>query len=425
MPRAIRALLIATLLPSSVLAAAQGGDSIYFASFEGLQRVVARSWMAPITTTMEEYRSWDLDDQGTPIPGTLHVSTPSATPAPQRGVGMLSVFVFLFDSDGNAATAWERLDDDLQTTVERDPRAPMMESLPLDGVGDQARGSMGELTSGGITVRHTFATVQDGPFVYSIAGMFSGVDGAALTRGYAEALVTARMDRMVEQFQPDGTSRGGIWSKLNGVQPEMPNGSTVTDLEIWPVPEGAIEELAPLTMEDIAAFPGVLDIAGITYLPDGEAGEGSPSRINAWIVETGAVEAGSIVVYAVADALAEPIAVIASENAVGGSGDETEVLVAHEGFVIDDAMPEGNASIVVRQVGTTIYAAAVYTPDDTSRRVADNVVMAMIDSPSSGDRASRFPQTGDGVLRGLVLVDTPAATPAATPGAHAGSGDAG
>lgn len=425
MPRAIRALLIATLLlPSSVLAAAQGGDSIYFASFEGLQRVVARSWMAPITTTMEESRTQDLDDQGTPIPGTLQVSTPSATPAPQRGVGMLSVFVFLFDSDENAATGWERLDDDLQTMVERDPRAPMMESLPLDGVGDQARGSMGDLTSGGITVRHTFATVQDGPFVYSIAGMFSRVDGAALTRGYAEALVTARMDRMVEQFHPDGTSRGGIWSKLNGVQPEMPQGTTITDLDIWPMPEGAIEEPAALMMEDIAAFPGVLDIAGITYLPEVDDGAG-PSRIDAWIIETSSVQEATLLTVMVVEALGSPVAVIASESGFAGSGEETEILVAHEGFVIDDTMPESNAAIVVRQAATTIYAVVVYAPDDTTRQVADDVVATMIAAPADGAPDRRFPQAGDEVLRGLVPAGPLPATPVATPGAHAGSGEAG
>lgn len=412
MPRALRALLIATLLLSSPLhVAAQVGDVAYFESFDGLQRIVARSWMAPMTMTTES-RSWELDEQGTPIPGTLQVSTPAATPAPQSGVGMLAIFVYLFDSDDNAADAWDRLDADLQKTVERDPRAPMMEDLPLEETGDQARGYMGDLTTEHVTVRHTFATVQEGPFVYSITGMFSGVDAAGLTRDYAEALVGAPMDRMAEQFSPDGTSRGGIWSKLNGVQPEMPEGSMVGDLEIWPIPEGAIEEPAALSMDDIAAFPGVESIAGVTYLPEDAEAPG-PARIEAWIVETNSVESGSIAVYAVADALGAPIAVIASENAIESDGDK--VLVAHEGFVTDDAMPEGNASVVVQQVGTTIYAAVVYAPDDTTRRIADNVIASMMDAPADGEVHERFPQEGDGVLRGLVPADTLPATPEGTP----------
>lgn len=418
MPRALRALLIATLLLSSALpAAAQEGDAAYFESFDGLQRVVGRSWMAPITI-IESSTSEQFNEHGTPIPGTLRVSTPAATPVPESGVGMLAIFVFLFDTDEHAGAAWERIDADMQKTVERDPRAPMMEDLPLDGVGDQALGYMGDLTTDGVTVRHTFATVQDGPFVYSISGMFSGVDGAGLTREYAGALVTARMDHMAEQFDPDGSSRGGIWSKLNAVQPEMPDGSTVTDLEIWPLPEGAIEEPAPLTMDDVAAFPGVLEIEGMTYVPVGDQEEGSPARIEAWIIETDTIEAGSMVVFTVADVLATPIAVIASENSFESSGDETKVLMVMEGYVTDDAMPEGNAAVVVRQVGTTIYAAVVYAPDDTTRRIADNMVETMIEAPA-GDPGDRFPQEGDGVLRGLVPVRAPAATPESTPGANA------
>lgn len=424
MPRALRALLIVVLLlPATLHASAQQGDAAYFESFEGLQRVVGRSWMAPITI-IESSATEHLDEHGTPIPGTLQVSTPSATPAPLSGVGMLSIFVYLFDADDNAAIAWERLDADLQKTVERDPRAPMMEDLALDGTGDRARGYMGDLTTDDITVRHTFATVQDGPFVYSISGMFSGVDGADLTQGYAEALVTARMDRMAEQFLPDGTSRGGIWSKLNAVQPGMPDGSRVTDLEIWPIPASAGDPVLEPTMEEIASMESVADIAGATYLP----GDGTPanlSRVDAWIIEATSVEDGTFLMFMVAGALGEPIAVIASENAFEGSGNETEVLVAMEGFVTGDTVPEGNASLVVRQVGTTIYAAVAYTPDETSRRVADNVIESMLDAPASAPLADRLPQEGDGVLRGLVPVDPGAGTPVATPGANARSGVAG
>ena len=424
MPRVFRALLmLMLLLPSSTHVAAQQGDIAYFESFDGLQRVVARSWMAPVTF-LESTSTQDLDERGTPIAGTLDESTPSATPASPSGVGMLSIFVYLFDSDEHAAAAWDRLDADLQKTVERDPRAPMMEDLALDGVGDKARGYMGDLTSGGVTVRHTFATVQDGTFVYSVSGMFSGEEGAGLTREYAEALVAARMDRMAEQFHPDGTSQGGIWSKLGGVQPGMPAGSTVVDLEIWPVPEGVAEPVPAPTMEEIASMEAVDAIAGITYLPAETTSTGL-SRIDAWIIETTSVDDGTFVAFLVADALVAPIAVTASENGFEGSGDETEMLVAMEGFVANNALPEGNAAVVVRQVGTTIYAAMAYAPDDTTRRVADNVVEAMIEAPETGDLAEHLPQEGNGVLRGLAPTVAPLATPAATPGANAASGTAG
>jgi hypothetical protein len=114
----------------------------------------------------------------------------------------------------------------------------MEDVLPLDGIGDRANGFTGELAQGASTHTFTFATVLDGPFVYSISGMFTGKNGLALTRDYADALVGAPMDRMNEQFDRHGRSRGGLWSKLNGVQPEMPPGSNVVDFLVYPMPEG-------------------------------------------------------------------------------------------------------------------------------------------------------------------------------------------
>jgi hypothetical protein len=117
---------------------------------------------------------------------------------------------------------------------------------------------MGELTIAGATVEFTFATVQDGPFVYSLSGMFSGVDSAALTRDYAHQLIDAKMDRMAEQFDQEGRSRGGLWSKLNGIQPEMPAGSTAFDFIIYPMPEATPSSSQTLEVASLRAkFPSI------------------------------------------------------------------------------------------------------------------------------------------------------------------------
>ncbi len=255
MRRALRVLLIATLLlPSAMDGAAQVGDAAYFESLDGLQRVVARSWGAPALMP-------NMAGSATPA------ETSSATPEAASGPVLLSIFVLLFDTDAHAAAGWERIDSDLQKTRDQDRSAPMADDLPLDGVGDQARGYMGELGDNDRRMTYTFATVQDGPFVYSLTGMFPGDDAASLTRAYAEALVGTPMDRMVEQYSPDGTSRGGIWRKLNAVQPEMPDGTLINDLDIWPIPEGTADEPAAMSMDDIAFFPGVGNVTGMTYLP--------------------------------------------------------------------------------------------------------------------------------------------------------------
>jgi hypothetical protein len=233
MRRWLTALLLPILLCASLPTAhAQQGDMEYFASFDGLERVIAKAWAAPITDT-------EPDSRTTPVVAGRAEATPVATPVPHASAGIeaLSIFVYLFDSDVHAAAGFDRIDADLRKTVLGDPRAPMNEDLPLDGLGDQARAYMGELSMGDVTVEFTFATVQDGPFVYSLSGMFSGPNSAEVTRDFAQQLIDAKMDRMTEQYDQAGGSRGGLWSKLHGVQPDMPAGSTVIDFIIYPMPE--------------------------------------------------------------------------------------------------------------------------------------------------------------------------------------------
>lgn len=229
MQRLFVTILLSLFLGMHPAAHAQRGDMVHFARFEGLERVIARSWFTPIPGA-EPIAS----------PAASPVATLAATPLPEANVVSLSVFVYLFQTDENAAAGFERIDADLREIRDSDSRAPMEEYLPLDGVGDRANGYMGEIEQDDGTLTHTFVTVQDGPFVYSISGVFTNAAPESLTREYAGALVASQMDRMKEQFDKDGSSRGGMWSKLNGVQPDMPSGSIVNDLIIYPMPESAM-----------------------------------------------------------------------------------------------------------------------------------------------------------------------------------------
>ena len=229
MRRLLTPLFLALILASAIPTAhAQQGDMAYFASFEGLNRVVARAWAAQMSIP---------SSGATASPVASPAATPMATPETPGGVEALSIFVYLFDSDKHAAAGFERIDADLQKTVLHDPRAPLTSDLPLDQVGDQAVGYMGDMAQDGTTVSFTFATIQDGPFVYSISGMFTGVDSASLTHEYASALVAQPIDRMTEQFDQNGGSRGGIWSKFNGINPNLAPGGSIVDFMVYPMPE--------------------------------------------------------------------------------------------------------------------------------------------------------------------------------------------
>jgi hypothetical protein len=227
MPRILLASLLSLLLlpaPGS----AQEADWAYFDSFEGLQRVIARSWNAPVPEI--------VPPGATPVatPGATPVASPGATPMAAIQPITVSIFVFLFETDTTATMGWGRLDNDLQDLARSDPNAPMDEALPLDGIGDRAKGYSGTLEIPGQAMTFTFATIQDGPFVYSISAMFAAGDAAGATRAIAADLAGARMDRMAERFDPAGGSTGGLWRKLNAVEPGMPEGAAVTDFVIYP-----------------------------------------------------------------------------------------------------------------------------------------------------------------------------------------------
>jgi len=206
---------------------AQRGDQIHFSEFEGLDRIIARSWLAPMELPA---------DAASPVPATPE-ATPFATPDAAPVIRSLSAFVYLFRADEHAIDGHLRIDADLATTREGDPNAPMDDELPLDGIGERSNGYIGQMDQGGDTLTFTFATVQDGPFVYSLSGIFESQGDGGTTRQVAESMVSTRMDRMAEHHDPEGGSRGGLWSKLNAVQLNMPDGASVTDFLIYPMPE--------------------------------------------------------------------------------------------------------------------------------------------------------------------------------------------
>ncbi len=420
--RRLLPMLLALLVAAPLaLAHAQEGDMTYFEEFDGLERIIARSWMAPVTALAStKAETVEINEQGTPVVVTSTESTPAATPEPPAAIATLSIFVHLFDSDEHAATGFERIDAELQERREHDSSAPMQEDLPLDGIGDQARGYTGDIPHGDGAITYTFATVQDGPFVYSLTGMFNGGDGSALTAGYAESLIAAPMDRMAEQYDPEGGSRGGLWSKLNAVEPEMPEGSTVTDLIIFPMdmatPQPSLFDPPALDLDDPGSIDGLATIDHASFVqPDGAtpvAGEGGVFRIDAWVLTFDTTDAAVDAVSPLATALGEPFAISSGRGSVQGHGDTTATTDIREGRISDRSLPAGNGIVSVLQNGEVVYAVVVYATDGNPDPVADRVMRGMTGA-STVPPQERLPSTGDDALERLVPVET--ATPVATP----------
>lgn len=405
MRRLLTVMLLTVLVTSRPLAHAQEITVEGFEPMDGLDRAIARIWLAPMTMEIVEGGGM-FNDQGTPI--AEWQERPVATPEPQAGIAQFTVAILLFDSDDTAAAGMERIDAEMQETFRRDPRTPEMEPLPLNGIGDQATGSTGSLAEGDIVVDYTFATVQDGPFVYLISSTTGGIDAVSLVQETAESLVGAPMNRMAEQFDPDGGSRGGHWSKLDGVQPEMPEGSDIFHAILYPMPEAtpdaSVPEFPRLDLDDPDSITGLESIDRVTYTDGtGATPEGSGMfRIDAWVLAFESTETADAAILPLGNTLIEPFGIYSS----GSSADSTGRFgtAFYEGFIQDRSLPPGNSVVLIRQEGPVVAAVIVYAIDENPRSLAEAILPILIERG--------FPNEGEPVLQGLVPNEEPAATPA-------------
>ncbi|HWV23285.1 MAG TPA: hypothetical protein VNZ58_03770 [Thermomicrobiales bacterium] len=403
--------LIALLLTSATpFASAQEGDMAYFDGFDGLQRIIGRTWMAPMTTILTSEVQM-LNEQGTPMAGWR--TEPLATPEPvtDATLGQLTVFIYLFDNDDHASAGLDRIDDETQETIRRDPRAPMTADLPLDGIGDRQIGYTGELEQENVTITYSFATVQDGPFVYQLFTMSANVDPVEVMRNTAETLVRQPMNRMAEQFDPNGGSRGGLWSKFDSLDPDVPADSTVSDLIVYPMPEPEASPMPHgprLDLADPDSIAGLVNLDQMRYTGEDNATPTADRpgvfRIDTWLLTFESEEAARDAAIALDNTLIEPFGIFRGRGGAMGFGDDLPPYSSvYEGYIQDRSLPPGNGVVVVRQDGSTLAGVAVYAIDVDPLPAAEDVADALL--------ASGFPQEGDPILQDLVPITGPGATP--------------
>ncbi len=393
-------LLLAVLLGSPLhVVHAQEADAAYFESIEGLERIVLRSWMAPMLGVPSTHKD------GTPIPEE-DLGSPS-------GTALLSIFVYQFDSPENAAEGWQMLDADLQKIMRQDPNAPMTDDIPLDDMGDQAKGYLGEIAIGDTPLITTFATVQEGEYVYSLMGQFIDLNGAEETREIVQALIDAPAGVAEETYNMGGTSTGGLWDKLSGIGPALLENSVVTDLIIFPTTKSApatseFEETLAEPVTDVATvgeLDNIRDAHGVTYQREDTSGEGV-FLIDSWILSFDTPQEASDAVRPLADILSESINVMATSNSRSSVNNTVVTSSVQAGSIEDDSLPAGNATINIQQIGSTIYGVAAYAIDQDPGPTAEDIVQQMIDAPASSDEEIIHP---DGTAQGGIWAHFPSA----------------
>ena len=450
MRRYLVTLLAAFALLMPAQAGAQSGDASWLDSIEGLDLAIGRSWMAPVVFETESVTT-DFNDQGTPIAQVTTLSTPESTPVITDAMQTftLSALIYQFDSPEHAAEGLEVLNAEQLEQLERDPRSPATNEFDPGDLGDAAYAYEGiydnDATLGGWS---EFAVVilwvQDGDTVYQVFGQFLPGDHADIATKVVSDMLTADAGAAEPVFDMNGGSRGGLWEKLNAVDLAMPAGSTVYDLEIYPVSDDAVmgdSVVVPeVDLDNLGMLPGSIGSWHIAY---GAESSGTPAAtpvvtttdvfsIELWVLEFKDPTHASAAAYALNATLTELLGIVYTEGMGFSSDDGDGLTLVSTGFVRDKSLPEGDAAVMVSATGTTVYAARVYSRETAPTPMARDAVTALQATPAgsgeeqidglsaTGGAWDRFPQAGDPLLRDLVPVQVRYDPPAAAPATPAG-----
>lgn len=425
---------------------AQSGDATWLESLDGLQTAIGRSWMGPITEVVETTTT-EFNELGTPIASE---TTRTTTATPETDVTseiiMMSALVFEFDSPEHANQSLQIMNTDQMSQLERDPLAPEMNEFLPEKLGDMAYGHQGSYTVPDIEqeLAVVYLMVQDGPYVYQIFGVIIAGDHIGIATGVAENMVAAKPGEEAPIYDMAGTSTGGNWEILNDIQLDMPEGSFVNDIEVYPVdPDSVIgdSQVVPaIDLERLSDTPGLSTSRFVSYQSH-EVTElvGTPAtapdgvyNIELWVLEFNDPTSASAAAFAMDAALAEPLGIVSTEGSGFETSDgETGITLVNTGFVRERSLPEGDAATVVVVSGSTVYAARVYANGPAPTPLAQKIVQYMIDTPASSEPETvdgvnatggiwvKFPASGSDLVAGLEVTvvqrEEPVATPVATP----------
>lgn len=435
-------LLVGLTTPSFV--SAQSGDASWLESLDGLESGVGRSWMGEIVIT-EELTETEFNEQGTPVHEISMITEPLSTPeiTDEHQTMMLSVFVFQFDSEANAAAGLEKLNAEQMDQHSRDPRSPAVEEFDVE-VGDAGYGWKGEIeiptidNTGNMKMGVVYLMVQDGDLVYQLFGQFVPGYGEEVSRQVVTDMVAAEVGSGEPVFEPNGGSTGGLWEKLNAVDVAFPEGVMTFDLQIWPMDPNAVQgQSVTVPMVDLDALgeiPGLTQGWHASYGESDLDPKSTPEgvySIELWVLEFDSVDNAMATAFSVQEPLLAPLGIISGDSFGEQQTREAFTLnISGSGFVRDRSLPEGDAAFSIILKDNTLVFARVYSNGPAPSAVVEELTQQVFATPLSetaqdderltGGGWDRFPQPESDAAYGLPLkhheyVMPAHATPVATP----------
>lgn len=418
--------MLALVLPMQ--SHAQTGDASILENLEGLEQAIGRSWVTPLQQ-----------------PSLDNGSIPAASP--EFEVLSMNAIIFEFDSSDNANAALEKFNDDHLLLIENDPNTPASEPFETEGLGDAAFGYEGTFpmpsASGEMEDMAVVSlNVQQDNLVIQLFGSIVPGNHIDVSTQIAEDIMAAEIGPDDPVLDESGASTGGLWEKLNAVEFTTLPDVVVFDLQIYPLDGAAVQgssvTVPEIDLDHISAVPGLV---GSWYTAYGTVNTGTPQAtpvstdtgpfsIELWVMEFEDPAHASAAAFSMQESLSEPLRIV-SDSGGGLDGDESgDLTIELTGFTGKD-LPAGDAGVVIRASGTTVYAARVYTREPAPTPIARNLVNYLVETPAgTGDESivdieatgsvwDRFPEPGNDLLYDLdpimIRHDEPSDRPAGTP----------
>jgi hypothetical protein len=186
------------------------------ADLDGIQNAVSRTYALDYSAMMEA------------------MATPGAEPSMPTGIVGIGGVIIEFDSDDNAAVAFEKLQEDMLSdeTFSEDSEVAEFE---LDA-GDQSTAYAGTYETDGQLSEDDLALVQAGNAVYVVYASGIETDVQPVVTAFVQHLIDAEGSGAGE-FNEDGTSTGGLWDKFPADDDELVAGLITYDAIVYPQPE--------------------------------------------------------------------------------------------------------------------------------------------------------------------------------------------
>jgi hypothetical protein len=158
------------------------------------------------------------------------VATPATPGAAGPSVVTLTAVAIQFDSDADAASAYDMALK--QLTGPASTGGIELAEVAVEGFSGKTNAYTASIPQGeGITLHQAVLITQDGPYIYEMiaVALSSTGDAQAIATDVAKAMIATPAGTGEATFVKDGTSSGGIWDKfpkagdpvLQGLTPEI------------------------------------------------------------------------------------------------------------------------------------------------------------------------------------------------------------